>query len=69
MRLFNVEHCYYDQIAKTQKSVFKKYYAKVESFLLLKYENHYLSKIVYPYLDLPQQTDFAAVFQQEQLAQ
>jgi glycosyltransferase involved in cell wall biosynthesis len=38
VRLFNVEHYYYDQIAKTQKSVFKKYYAKVESFLLLKYE-------------------------------
>jgi tRNA pseudouridine38-40 synthase len=26
----------------------------------------YLSKIVYPYLDLPQRTDFAAVFQQDQ---
>lgn len=26
----------------------------------------YLSKIVYPYLDLPQRTEFAAVFQEEQ---
>ncbi|NOU39454.1 MAG: glycosyltransferase [Ferruginibacter sp.] len=38
LRLFNVEHIYYDTLAKNESNIFKKLYFLIESKLLKKYE-------------------------------
>jgi glycosyltransferase involved in cell wall biosynthesis len=44
LRLFNVEHIYYDHLAKYESSYFKKWYYKNESKLLEKYESFIANK-------------------------
>jgi glycosyltransferase involved in cell wall biosynthesis len=39
LRLFNVEHVYYEHLAKNENNLFKKLYYKIEARLLKKYEN------------------------------
>jgi hypothetical protein len=45
LRLFNVEHVYYEYLAKNESHFFKRAYYKNEAHLLKKYENNIANKI------------------------